>query len=348
MGPALAGTSARRTVPRSNFAPIMSQGPDGIAKLGAGLTQTTAPSLKKESANRNVSVDDDAEVYSDPDDGVEIVDMDDIRQMDWMAPESLRKEKFVKKKGVKVKKEDHEDKKRKGVAKPEAMDVDVTPEPAEVNLANAVDLSESEEEEELEDIIDDFALGNDVEEDSNIRQERLYFFQFPSPFPKFVSNALSPPSPPPPVDFDPASADSVKPDVPKKVTFAQDTKPPASAAPTGPPVPRTPDSQGKQEKTEELKIDGTIGQLEIYESGAVKMRLGNGIVMDVTAATQPSFLQQAVFVDAANKRLCVLGEVNRRFIVTPNIETLLSSMELAEQPVPPELGEGLLTIDTGW
>ena len=32
------------------------------------------------------------EEYSDPDEGVEIVDMDNVRQMDWMAPESLRKE----------------------------------------------------------------------------------------------------------------------------------------------------------------------------------------------------------------------------------------------------------------
>lgn len=39
-------------------------------------------------------------------------------------------------------------------------------------------------------------------------------------------------------------------------------------------------AQTKVEK-EEPKIDGIIGQLEIYESGAVKMRLGNGIVMDV-------------------------------------------------------------------
>lgn len=36
------------------------------------------------------------------------------------------------------------------------VDRDDTPEEA-VNMANAVDLSESEEEEELEDIIDDFA-----------------------------------------------------------------------------------------------------------------------------------------------------------------------------------------------
>ena len=48
MGPALAGTSARRTAPRSNFAPVAPPGGSGSAKLGAGLTQTTAPSLKKE------------------------------------------------------------------------------------------------------------------------------------------------------------------------------------------------------------------------------------------------------------------------------------------------------------
>jgi hypothetical protein len=37
------------------------------------------------------------------------------------------------------------------------MDIDEAAERGEVNLANALDLSESEEEEELEDIIDDFA-----------------------------------------------------------------------------------------------------------------------------------------------------------------------------------------------
>ena len=37
------------------------------------------------------------------------------------------------------------------------MDVD---EDVQVNLANALDLSESEDEEELEDIIDDFAAAN--------------------------------------------------------------------------------------------------------------------------------------------------------------------------------------------
>ena len=50
-------------------------------------------------------------------------------------------------------------------------------------------------------------------------------------------------------------------------------------------------------------------------------------------------------MDTENKRMCVLGEVNRRFMVSPDIDTLLSSMESAEQQPPIELGEGLITMD---
>ena len=55
----------------------------------------------------------------------------------------------------------------------------------------------------------------------------------------------------------------------KKVTFAEDTKPPANGA------------ESLEKAGENTKLDGVAGQLEIYESGAVKMRLKNGIVMDV-------------------------------------------------------------------
>ncbi|OCH93642.1 hypothetical protein OBBRIDRAFT_885313 [Obba rivulosa] len=341
MGPTLAGTSARRTTPRSNFTPIVPQGPNG-PKLGAGLTQTTAPTLKREKGEKEQKEEDEAEVYSDPDEGVEIVDMDDIKKMDWMAPESLRKEKEGKKKKkvVKVKEEERPepvlDRKGKGVAVEEAMDVD-EPRAEEVNLANAVDLSESEEEEELEDIIDDFSLANETEEDSDARRERLYFFQFPSPFPTFVSRT-------PQTAAAATDSDSPKPeDSQKKVTFALDTKPPAAGSSAGA-APGTSQTQPKAE--EEPKVDGVIGQLEIYQSGAVKMRLANGILLDVSAATQPSFLQQAVHIDPTNKRICVLGEVNRRFVVSPDIDALLSSMELADNPPPIPLDEGLITMDT--
>ncbi|KAH9945719.1 RNA polymerase III RPC4-domain-containing protein [Amylocystis lapponica] len=350
MGPALAGTSARRTAPRSNFAPVVPQGPGLGAKLGAGLTQTTVPSLKRDADAGKEQLDgDEAEVYSDPDDGVDIVDMDNIRHMDWMAPDSLARDKAGQKKkkknAVAVKKDDPEkqlDLKGKGASPPpsasapEVLDVDGDEEREVVNLANAVDLSESEEEEELEDIIDDFAMASDTQDDPSIRQERLYFFQFPRPFPTFLSKSPASSGPTP-------GAAAGGENSPKKVTFADDTKSPApagsAAAPDGPPEPAFID-KGDQ------KIDGVIGQLEIYESGAVKMRLANGMVMDVSAATQPSFLQQAVYLDPTNKHLCVLGEVNRRFIVSPDIETLLTSMEVADNASTLELGEGLISMDT--
>ncbi|GJE90981.1 RNA polymerase III RPC4-domain-containing protein [Phanerochaete sordida] len=332
MGPALAGTSARRTAPRSNFTPIVPQGPGGASRLGAGLTQTEAPTIgvKREPGvpgtkekERKVE-EDEAEAYSDPDEGVEIVDMENVRTMDWMAPESLRKEKKPsKKKKVKAEEADKKDKTlaiEEGVAEPEAE--------TGVNLANAVDLSESEDEEEMEDIMDDFAF-NQMETDDHLPQDLLYFFQFPEPFPEFVSR----------ISAESKGKGVGKPeDGGKSVTFSDDTKPPA---------PDAPQDQAGEKSTAEEKVDGVVGQLEVYESGAVKMRLANGIVMDVSAATQPSFLQHAVHLDPAEKRLCVLGEINRRFVVSPNIDTLLSAMELAEQPQQPELDvDGLISMDT--
>lgn len=108
MGPALAGNNVRRATPRSNFAPVPI--PGSGPSLGSSLIRGAAPSLKREieskskEAARNDIVEDE-EVYSDPDEGVEIVDMEDVRQMDWMAPESLRKERSHKK----VKKEEASD-----------------------------------------------------------------------------------------------------------------------------------------------------------------------------------------------------------------------------------------------
>ncbi|KAI0820807.1 RNA polymerase III RPC4-domain-containing protein [Trametes gibbosa] len=339
MGPALVGTSARRSAPRSNFAPIVPQGPGGGvgSRLGAGLTQTGAPTLKREPyeaggvPGAGAGVRDD-EVYSDPDEGVEIVDMENVRQMDWMAPESLRKEREVGKKGARVKKEEKAEGRIQGAY--DAMNVDrtETPEEEQVNVANAVDLSESEDEEELEDIIDDFANARLANEESDIRQERLYFFQFPNPFPVFCSPQGKP--------AESKSKEKVNDggdETSKKVTFADDTKPPAAAGVSALP---------SEKSDEQPKLDGVVGQLEIYESGTVKLRLGNGILLDVAAATQPSFLQHAVYVDTEHKQLCVLGEVNRRFVVTPDLDALLAGLDVADNPPTFDLGEGLLTMDS--
>jgi DNA-directed RNA polymerase III subunit RPC4 len=62
----------------------------------------------------------------------------------------------------------------------------------------------------------------------------------------------------------------------KKVSFAPDTKlvtPGSSRPSTAPP----PDTAKKEEP-----VDGVIGQLEVYKSGAVKIRLTNGTLLDVS------------------------------------------------------------------
>jgi len=168
-----------------------------------------------------------------------------------------------------------------------------------------------------------------AQDQQGLKQERLYFFQFPTPFPTFVSPTSAPSEPSEKVN---APASEVK-----HVSFSADTKPPA-------PVPEDVD----KEKPPPAHVDGVIGQLEIYQSGAVKMRLANGILLDVTAATQLSFLQQAVHVDRSTKDLRVLGEVSRRFVVTPNIDSLLVAMTEADETAAatkPEM-DGLLSMDT--
>ncbi|KAG5641980.1 hypothetical protein DXG03_003833 [Asterophora parasitica] len=306
MGPALAGnTTARRSAPRSNFAPIPI--PGSGSSLGSSLVRGAAPALKREEKDKAKADEDEAEAYSDPDEGVEIVDMEDVRQMDYMAPESLRKERHHKK----LKKEEHPA---------------IAAAAGDVNHANALDLSESDEEEELEDIIEHFAATADAEQNPELREERLYFFQFPSPFPSFVSQGDS--SAP---DEDVSMAEPAT----KKVAFAGNVKVEVGASGTA------------AEAEIQPKVDGVIGKLEVYRSGAVKMRLAKGIVLDVTAATQPSFLQQAIHLDKKEKRLVVLGEVNKRFSVSPNVETLLSAMELADKKLTTALdGEDLIQMDT--
>ncbi len=66
------------------------------------------------------------------------------------------------------------------------------------------------------------------------------------------------------------------------------------------------------------------------------------------AATQPSFLQHAVSLDMKEKKLNVLGEVNKRFVVAPDVDGLLEAMERAEREPRTVLEgeESLLKMDT--
>ncbi|KAI9511611.1 RNA polymerase III RPC4-domain-containing protein [Russula earlei] len=336
MGPSQAGSSAWHGGPRVTATPTAPHGLADAAALGANLTKTTAPTLKKERAERRAQVDEEAEAYSDPDEGVEIVDMRDVHAMDWMAPEGLklkRAREKAKRAVGEVKKEEEGPPlaaKEKG-ARVLVVGIFVTAavsgptDAGDINLANALDLSESEEEEEMEDIIHDFSRDR---EDQGLRQERLYFFQFPAPFPTFVSQS--------PALSEPSRSDGAPASEGKRVSFSADTKPPAVM----------PEDVDKERPP--AHVDGVIGQLEMYQSGAVKMRLANDILLDVTAATQPSFLQQAVHVDRESKDLRVLGEISKRFVVTPDIDSLLAAMTQADDAATATKFDidGLFSMDT--
>jgi DNA-directed RNA polymerase III subunit RPC4 len=75
---------------------------------------------------------------------------------------------------------------------------------------------------------------------------------------------------------------------PKKVKFAADAKPPGSESTSTPPPPHpAPDQAAPDVSDETQEIHGVIGQLEIYRSGTVKMRLENGILLDVNKSFPP-------------------------------------------------------------
>ncbi|ESK96411.1 hypothetical protein Moror_6919 [Moniliophthora roreri MCA 2997] len=311
MGPTMASGSARRSVPASNFTPIPIPSKGRHTSLGAGLTHTATPSIKVEEGKSKGKAVEEDEVYSDPDDGVEILDMENVQKVDYMAPDVLKEVKHI----PKVKKEDSEAPDQAGG----------------VNLSNAIDLSESEEEEEMEDIIDDFGQQVDISDDPTLRQDRLYFFQFPSPFPSFELKNM---------DVDMALEASVSSGA-KRVSFAADVKQESSQV-----LSQTPPQPSTEQKTQPLPaLDGVIGKLEVYRSGAVKMRLANGILLDVTAGTQPSFLQHAVSVDMVQNKMTVLGEINKHFTVAPNVDTLLAAMEASETATDSMEGDGLIRMD---
>lgn len=288
MGPTLAGTSAQRSTPRSNFAPIVPQGAAKGSALGANLSNSAAPTLKKEKQRENPSVDpvqppkneSDNDVYSEPDEGVEIIDMENVRQLDWMAPETLQRDQRDRRKRKQVKTEVDElpSVSQGNSSSPLLVGINlcgyIGHSAENADHSNALDLSESEEE-EPEDLLQDFAMQARLAEvcilsgimnvnrqrfQEGTRQERLYFFQFPEPFPTFASTSMD-------VDTPDPGPSTLK----RKVSFAVDVRPstPASGSTTLEAPKETP------------KVDGVIGHVEVYRSGAVKMRLGNGIVLNV-------------------------------------------------------------------
>lgn len=89
LGPA--ANSVRRPSRLTGSTAIQPPGHGGTQPSGAGLTDTAAPTLKdtRKLQKKRVGLEAaEKEQYSD-DEGVEVIDMDDVNELDWMAPDSL-------------------------------------------------------------------------------------------------------------------------------------------------------------------------------------------------------------------------------------------------------------------
>lgn len=96
MGPSMSGS--KKSAIRATYAAprVEAKDPSGSTNVPAS-DDKGAISKGKEKAVKAEELEDDIELYSDPDEGVQIVDMNAIRTMDWMAPENLRHDKLKNK-----------------------------------------------------------------------------------------------------------------------------------------------------------------------------------------------------------------------------------------------------------
>ncbi|OMO91764.1 RNA polymerase III Rpc4 [Corchorus olitorius] len=70
---------------------------------------------------------------------------------------------------------------------------------------------------------------------------------------------------------------------------------------------------------------GHMGKMLVYKSGAVKLKLGDTIY-DVTPGLNCVIAQDVVAINTAEKQCCVIGELNKRAVLTPDITSILNSL----------------------
>lgn len=68
-----------------------------------------------------------------------------------------------------------------------------------------------------------------------------------------------------------------------------------------------------------------IGKMLVYQSGAVKMQLGD-VLFDVLPGTEAAFRQDIAAVNAADEACVFLGGISQRVVACPDIVHLLRFM----------------------
>ncbi|KAG0151682.1 hypothetical protein CROQUDRAFT_667712 [Cronartium quercuum f. sp. fusiforme G11] len=151
----------------------------------------------------------------------------------------------------------------------------------------------------------------------------LYIFQFPRQFPKF-RNAAD-------IIADPvAEAVDEKPAVPARRQLLKKKKPQVDDWAGWGKGGRRDECPGVPIGEEQKPVEGQIGELIIRRSGRVQMLIGE-VAYDVLPAAQATFHQEVAVLDPkpeSNLRaMFVLGPTNKKFIVAPDVSSLLERDE---------------------
>ncbi|XP_023744364.1 uncharacterized protein LOC111892546 isoform X1 [Lactuca sativa] len=73
---------------------------------------------------------------------------------------------------------------------------------------------------------------------------------------------------------------------------------------------------------------GSMGKMLVYKSGVVKLKLGDHL-FNVSGGLDCSFAQDLVVMNSEEKYCCNVGELNKRVVITPDIESVLDNMDIS-------------------
>ncbi|XP_052198736.1 uncharacterized protein LOC127805930 [Diospyros lotus] len=69
---------------------------------------------------------------------------------------------------------------------------------------------------------------------------------------------------------------------------------------------------------------GYMGKMLVYSSGAVKLKLGD-TTYDVSAGLDCVFAQDVAAINVEEKHCCIVGELSKRAIITPDVDSILDT-----------------------
>ncbi|KAJ8478054.1 hypothetical protein OPV22_021781 [Ensete ventricosum] len=81
-------------------------------------------------------------------------------------------------------------------------------------------------------------------------------------------------------------------------------------------------------KLEDLSA-GYMGKIMVYKSGKVKMQLGD-VLFDISPGLKCEFAQDIAAINTKEKHCCILGKLNKRAVITPDMDSLLASIDSSD------------------